>query len=167
MTRLGFTLTVLTLICGLLSSCGFHLRGGFQLPDGDIYVSSNIDSLVARALKKKIERKRSGALATDPLAADITISITEENSQKVLAVLSNTGSIDEYEITYNVTFGISSKNGHIESPVQDRLTLKRQMTYEDQALTDKSDEERALIEDMASEVATRILVRLSRVTQTQ
>jgi outer membrane lipopolysaccharide assembly protein LptE/RlpB len=130
-------------------------------------VSSNIDSLVARALKKKIERKRSGALATDPLAADITISITEENSQKVLAVLSNTGSVDEYEITYNVTFDISSKNGRIEAPVQDRLTLKRQMTYEDQALTAKSDEERTLIEDMASEVATRILVRLSRVTQTQ
>jgi len=82
-------------------------------------------------------------------------------------VLSNTGSVDEYEITYNVTFGISSKDGRIGAPVQDRLTLKRQMTYEDQALTAKSDEERTLIEDMASEVATRILVRLSRMTQTQ
>jgi len=41
------------------------------------------------------------------------------------------------------------------------------MTYEDRELTAKSDEERTLIEDMASEVAARILVRLSRVTQTQ
>jgi LPS-assembly lipoprotein len=94
-------------------------------------------------------------------AAEAAISILEEASTRTVAVLSNAGSVDEYELIYTIRYKIElSENS--SSSVERQIVLRRKITHSDLDIAAKSNEENSLIDDMASEAATSILVRLSR-----
>ena len=71
------------------------------------------------------------------------------------------GSVDEYELIYTVRYRIGQ--GQNSSSMQEgQIVLRRKITHSDLDIAAKSNEEDALINDMASEAATGILVRLSK-----
>ena len=144
-----------------LSSCGFKLKGSYEIPYQTIYLQAAGESRVGRIIKRKIQRKSNIEIVQTLSAAEATINILEEVSTRVVAVLSNVGSVDEYELIYTVRYRIGP--GQNSSSMQEgQIVLRRKITHSDLDIAAKSNEEDALISDMASEAATGILVRLSR-----
>ena len=144
-----------------LSSCGFKLKGSYEIPYQTIYIQAVGESRVARGIKKRIQRKPNNEIVQTLSAAEVTISILEEASTRTVAVLSNEGSVDEYELIYTIRYKIELlKNS--SSPMERQIVLRRKITHSDLDIAAKSNEEDALIDDMASEAANSILVRLSR-----
>ena len=144
-----------------LSSCGFKLKGSYEIPYQTIYLQAAGESRVGRIIKKKIQRKSNIEIVQTLSAAEATINILEEVSTRAVAVLSNVGSVDEYELIYTVRYRIGP--GQNSSSMQEgQIVLRRKITHSDLDIAAKSNEEDALISDMASEAATGILVRLSR-----
>lgn len=144
-----------------MSSCGFKLKGSYEIPYQTIYLQAEVESRVGRVIKKKIQRTSNVDLVQTASAAEVAINILSEGSVRTVAVLSNAGSVDEYELVYTVGYRFDSLNESINT-VDHQLVLRRKITHSDLDIAAKSNEENALINDMASEAATRILVRLSR-----
>ena len=144
-----------------LSSCGFKLKGSYEIPYQTIYLQAAGESRVGRIMKRKIQRKSNIEIVQTLSAAEATINILEEVSTRAVAVLSNVGSVDEYELIYTVRYRIGP--GQNSSSMQEgQIVLRRKITHSDLDIAAKSNEEDVLINDMASEAATGILVRLSR-----
>lgn len=144
-----------------LSSCGFKLKGSYEIPYQTIYLQAAGESRVGRIIKRQIQRKSNIEIVQTLSAAEATINILEEVSTRAVAVLSNVGSVDEYELIYTVRYRIGP--GQNSSSMQEgKIVLQRKITHSDLDIAAKSNEEDALINDMASEAATGILVRLSR-----
>ena len=144
-----------------MSSCGFKLKGSYEIPYQTIYLQAEVESRVGRVIKKKIQRTSNVDLVQTASAAEVAINILSEVSARTVAVLSNEGRVDEYELVYTVVYRFDSLNESINT-VDHQLVLRRKITHSDLDIAAKSNEENALINDMASEAATRILVRLSR-----
>ena len=149
------------LIVACLSGCGFKLKGGWEIPYETVYLQTDMNSRVGRALKKKISRKSNVDLVDQVNLAAIVVTVLGENSMREVSVLSNAGSVDEYELIYTVRYKFYSPND-ASMDIESQLVLRRKITHSDLEIAAKSNEEDALISDMASEAATRILVRLSR-----
>ena len=82
-------------------------------------------------------------------AAQVAINILEEASTRTVAVLSNAGSVDEYELIYTIRYKIElSENS--SSSVEWQIVLRRKITHSDLDIAAKSNEENSLIYDMAS-----------------
>ena len=144
-----------------LSSCGFKLKGSYEIPYQTIYLQAAGESRVGRIIKRKIQRKSNIEIVQTLSAAEATINILEEVSTRAVAVLSNVGSVDEYELIYTVRYRIGP--GQNSSSMQEgQIVLRRKITHSDLDIAAKSNEEDVLIDDMALEAATGILVRLSR-----
>ena len=144
-----------------LSSCGFKLKGSYEIPYQTIYLQAAGESRVGRIIKRKIQRKSNIEIVQTLSAAEVTINILEEVSTRAVAVLSNVGSVDEYELIYTVRYRIGPGQNSI-SMQEGQIVLRRKITHSDLDIAAKSNEEDVLINDMASEAATGILVRLSR-----
>ena len=154
--KLLFLIVVMT-----LSSCGFKLKGSYEIPYQTIYLQAAGESRVGRIIKKKLQRRPNIEIVQTLSAAEVAINILEEASTRTVAVLSNAGSVDEYELIYTVRYKIElSENS--SSSVERQILLRRKITHSDLDIAAKSNEENSLIDDMASEAATSILVRLSR-----
>ena len=144
-----------------LSSCGFKLKGSYEIPYQTIYLQAAGESRVGRIIKRQIQRKSNIEIVQTSSVAEAAINILEEVSTRAVAVLSNVGSVDEYELIYTVRYRIGP--GQNSSSMQEgQIVLRRKITHSDLDIAAKSNEEDVLINDMASEAATGILVRLSR-----
>lgn len=144
-----------------LSSCGFKLKGSYEIPYQTIYLQAAGESRVGRIIKRKIQRKFNIEIVQTLSAAEATINILEEVSTRAVAVLSNVGSVDEYELIYTVRYRVGPRQNS-SSMQEGQIVLRRKITHSDLDIAAKSNEEDVLINDMASEAATGILVRLSR-----
>ena len=144
-----------------LSSCGFKLKGSYEIPYQTIYLQAAGESRVGRIIKRQIQRKSNIEIVQTLSAAEATINILEEVSTRAVAVLSNVGSVDEYELIYTVRYRIG-QGQNSSSMQEEQIVLRRKITHSDLDIAAKSNEEDVLINDMASEAATGILVRLSR-----
>lgn len=144
-----------------LSSCGFKLKGSYEIPYQTIYLQAAGESRVGRIIKRQIQRKSNIEIVQTLSAAEATINILEEVSTRGVAVLSNVGSVDEYELIYTVRYRVGPGQNS-SNMTEGQIVLRRKITHSDLDIAAKSNEEDALINDMASEAATGILVRLSR-----
>lgn len=144
-----------------LSSCGFKLKGSYEIPYQTIYLQAAGESRVGRIIKRQIQRKSNIEIVQTLSAAEATINILEEVSTRAVAVLSNVGSVDEYELIYTVRYRVGPRQNS-SSMQEGQIVLRRKITHSDLDIAAKSNEEDVLINDMASEAATGILVRLSR-----
>ena len=144
-----------------LSSCGFKLKGSYEIPYQTIYLQAAGESRVGRIIKRKIQRKSNVEIVQTSSVAEAAINILEEVSTRAVAVLSNSGSVDEYELIYTVRYTIGPAQNS-SNMIEGQIVLRRKITHSDLDIAAKSNEEDALINDMASEAATGILVRLSR-----
>ncbi|MDG1143337.1 MAG: LPS assembly lipoprotein LptE [Burkholderiales bacterium] len=137
------------------------MKGTYEIPYQTIYLQAAGESRVGRIIKRQIQRKSNIEIVQTLSAAEATINILEEVSTRAVAVLSNVGSVDEYELIYTVRYKIALTQNS-SSTVESEIVLRRKITHSDLDIAAKSNEEDVLINDMASEAATGILGRLSR-----
>ena len=148
----------------LLTSCGFHLRGAYQLPEvmGKTYVqASNQNSELIRILKRSL--KANDLVVVDSVdAATATLKISAEIQDKRILSVDSRGRAREYELSYAITFSLQDHQSDSDVAEQ-TLKLEREFLFDTEDVLGKGREETTLIKDMQQDMVRLILLRLQSV----
>jgi LPS-assembly lipoprotein len=157
------TISIIVLVCMMLTACGFQLRGIANLSFKTLYIQG-ANTSISRELKRAI--LANNILITDKVEeADLVLEMLNEVNEKRILSLSGTGVVREYELIYQVNFRTREQINPIWKSVQ-TVKMRRDFSFSDSALLGKSDEEARLNTDMRSDAVHEIIRRLSAIKTT-
>jgi LPS-assembly lipoprotein len=157
MNRLWLIGVVATSLVG----CGFHLEGRTPLPASmkTAYVqATDMQTDFAQSLRKAL--LTSGARPpNDKKAASSVVNILKDDVVRRTLSVSAQNKPNEYEITYNIRFSVSSGDKELLAP-QD-ISAVRSYSFDETRLLAKEHEESILRQAMAHDLADRVIRQLS------
>ena len=143
-------------LCVLVNGCGFQLRGAATLPFDTLFIPSNHTMLIE--LSRTVRNGSNAKVVTDPKAAAATFALINEYREKVILSVNTAGRIREYQLRYAIVFRVhDGKGGEFVPP--NTITLRRDITFNDQVLA-KESEEVLLYREMQSDMVQQIIRRL-------
>lgn len=159
------SILVSLLVLFMLSSCGFHPRGGSrQLASAErIFVDASRDSAVAEELRIALSDRGFAVVALRD-DATVFLRVTDESQSRRIVSVQRTGKVSEFELSHSVNMLVAqSENDNI--PVYDpsqssnRVVVIREYTYDQVGVLGKEDEERILRNEMREELVLQIVLR--------
>lgn len=150
------------LFTGLLSACGFHLRGQVQMPGSlqAIYIDGGKpDSAMRSILRQKLIS--SGVEVVQQVqAATATLLITKDETTRREVSLNANGQPNEYELKYELGYHLLDKSNKSLLP-QQTLSQLRTYQYDANQVLAKEEEERRLKQKMALSAVNQMLRQIS------
>jgi LPS-assembly lipoprotein len=162
---------VLLAALGVLSSCGFHLRGTGKVEMSPVFSTLRImvegnqqqnDPLLV-AMKNAL-RTQTDVQIEDTGDAPLLVLYGERSDSQVLSV-SSTGKADEYLLKYEVSFRLTGKDGK-EVAESQTIRVQRDHAFDRLNVLSKEREEQELRREMQRDAVQQILRRLSRIAPT-
>lgn len=155
--RLAFLFS-LSLFC---SACGFHLRGAVDIPYTRFYIASpSADSALGTELRRQIQGHRPEVLVDSLASAEAVFHQIGNSRERVITVLNADGRVREYQLRLVYSFRIDDREGNALSPVAN-IIIAREMTYDDNLILAKEQEEEFLWQEMERDLVQQILRRLA------
>ena len=143
-------------VCALASGCGFQLRGAAKLPFDTLYIAGNHPMLVE--LSRTLRNSSNAKIVDDPKTANANFAMLGEARDKVILSVNTAGRVREYQLRYAINFRVhDGKGGEYVPP--NIITLRRDITFNDQVLA-KESEEVLLYCEMQSDMVQQIIRRL-------
>ncbi|MBV1908186.1 MAG: hypothetical protein KUG78_02635 [Kangiellaceae bacterium] len=165
---------VLTLLIGVTSGCGFHLRGqsdGKSLTSGKgltVYLAVNSDDkLLRRQITNDLQASDLLVVSEPELSGNHLVVVSAKVNKRAIGVDSN-GRNNEFELNQNVQFivnAFASETGakkiqKVESLLEPIEVQARRSFYLDNIdLIGKRAEEKGLLESIRQEVSRKIISR--------
>lgn len=155
-------LTWLLMIALMISACGFHLRGNYDLSK----------SLAVVSLQGISQHSDTGRLLVSALnASDVTVAdekdtnnfrlvISNESINKRILSLDSTGRANQYELRYQLSFKLQDEQGQ-DRVAEKTISLRREFLYDENLVLAKSAEEKRLVQDMRSDAVQQLIRRLA------
>jgi LPS-assembly lipoprotein len=163
-TMIGRRLLIILLVL-TLNSCGFKLRGQFELPAAMAF--TYIDSrrppntpptALAAALTSAL--RVNGVVVTDkPEDAGARLLILNENYQRRTIASGKSGEVRQYDLEYNVNFMVTLKDGKTLVPEQN-VSVLRDILYDETQILGRVEGEELTRQEMIRDVASAIMRRL-------
>ncbi len=163
---------VLLAALGVLSSCGFHLRGTGKVEFPPMLSTLRVvvensqqqnDPLLV-AMKNAL-RTQTDVQIEDTGDAPLLVLYGERSDSQVLSV-SSTGKADEYLLKYEVSFRLTGKDGK-EVAESQTVRVQRDIAFDRLNVLAKEREEQELRRAMQRDAVQQILRRLSRIAPTE
>jgi LPS-assembly lipoprotein len=150
------------LALGLLfvAACGFQLRGAVEFPYQSFYIELPRNSDLGAELRRQVRAHQPQALTEDKEKADAVFREVSYRTGRIIAALNAEGRAREYQLRLDYAFRIEDRNGAPLSPVSE-IVLVREVTYDDNQLLAKDQEEAFLWQDMNRDLVQQILRRLA------
>jgi len=149
------------LILMLLTSCGFKLRGAYQLPSAMqlTYVdASQVSPGISRALIRNLKSSDIKIANTDVEGAAVLKLFKETKTKRIVSVDAN-GRAREYTLTYVISFSVKAKEDDFEIESQE-IRIDRDFVFDTEDVLGNSREESQLYEEMQQDLIRLILLRL-------
>ena len=179
-------LFLVLLLIGLLSACGFKLRGsaalpGPKLPFATIALSLDPTSEFHAQLKRNIEASSPGTrVVTDVREADAVLTVLGDTVQKNILSLSASGRAREFQLVRSFAFKVHANvataaaatppvkytdappvAGPTEYIAPSTITLRREITFSDDLVLSKESEEQLLWRDIQNDLVQQLMRRLA------
>jgi LPS-assembly lipoprotein len=142
----------------LLSACGYHLRGAFQLPENmkNVYVEGGSGALLDQF--KQVLKTSSANLSSSRTGAGIVIKVANEEFNRRVVSLSSRGKSNEFELEYRMDYEFANAK---DALLMERQTVDiRREYYNDQtAVIAKENEENVIRNEMYQQAVQAILNR--------
>jgi LPS-assembly lipoprotein len=146
----------------LLAGCGFKPVSTAALPFETLYVSTGAYASFGGVFKRFVESySRTTRIADTPASADAVVEILHEQQEKQILALNSDGRVQEYLLRYRVSFRVLDRAGRVLIP-PDNIVLERDLTYDDDAVLAKENEEAFLYRDMQMDAVQQLVRRLSQ-----
>lgn len=145
-----------------LAGCGHQLRGSGALPAAlrATYISNPSDDWkFKRALIRGIERA-GGDVLSSPEGASSTLRIDQVRVERNTLSISDTGRINEYEISLIVAYTLIPAGGNSDTATRQTLTLRNDYQYDPSLVLAKSAEQEQITAELRDKAVQRILTRL-------
>lgn len=143
-----------------LAGCGFQLRGSTQIPFASMYLGVGESSGLGNELRRNLRSASNTTVVDDPKQAQARFELMSETREKEVLSINSAGRAREYTLRYTIKYRVHDGKGHdfIEPST---LTLKRDVSFNEDATLAKESEEGLLFRDMQSDMVQQILRRLS------
>ena len=156
---IALTLLVLT---GLTAACGFQLRGSTELPFKTLWVGFSDASPLGTEFRRYIRSGTSTKLVEDATQAEARLMVLGESRTKEILSLNSAGRVREYSLFYTFVFKVDDGKGRdFISPT--RITLKRDISVNENTQLAKEAEENLLYRDMQSDLVQQLIRRLGAI----
>ncbi|CAN5377247.1 hypothetical protein BH09PSE6_BH09PSE6_25870 [soil metagenome] len=153
--------TALVLMGSLLASgCGFHLRGSANVPFKTMFLNVNEASGLGNELRRNLRAASDVKIVDTPEAAEGIFDLIAETREKEILSINSAGRAREYTLRYRVRYRVHDGHGR-EFIASSELSLKRDISFNEDALLAKESEEALLYRDMQTDMVQQILRRLS------
>jgi len=150
---------LLALLMLTVSACGFQLRGAQTLPFSSLYIP--IEGWeTGGVLKRNIRLLGSTQVVETPQEAQAVLTLIGESREKNVLSLSGTGRVREYQLIYRLAFRVNDLKGREFIPPTE-IILVRELTFSDDQVLAKSQEEDLLYRDMQNDVVQQLMRRLA------
>jgi LPS-assembly lipoprotein len=149
---------IAVLLALIVSACGFKLRGVADLSFNTLYIQGS-----KLTLSRDLERQLKANGVTIVQSADdaeVLLELMSKSSQKRIMSLSGGGLVREFELLYLLNFRIREASNPLWGPVQ-TIRGRRDLSYNDNVLLGKAEEEARLNLDMRSDAIRELLKRLT------
>lgn len=147
---------------GLLSACGFHLRGNNDFAFKRLYINLPQNSQMRAQLRRLIDNGSDTVVVSDKQDADAFLDVLSENRVKTISSLTPQGVVREYRITYRFNFQLRDAHDNLLIPPSE-ITLFRDLSYNETQVLAKDYEEAALYRDMQGDIVNQLVRRLASV----
>lgn len=158
-TRARIVIFAAMLVC-TLGSCGFHLAAPTKLPFRTIYIAAPQYSSFAAELKRSIASGSPGKLVDRAEDAEVVLEIYGEGQDAQILSLTAAGRVAEYQLNYRVNYRLHD-GANKDWIVPSEIVLKRDMTYDDQAVLAKENEQNLMFQAMREDAVRQMVRRLS------
>ena len=148
------------LFLSALASCGFQLRGSTELPFRTLWVGFSDASPLGTEFRRYIRSGTSTRLVEDPNQAEARLQVLGESRDKEILSLNADGRVREYNLFYTFVFKVDDGKGR-DFIVPTRITLKRNISVNENTQLAKEAEENLLYRDMQSDLVQQLLRRLA------
>ncbi|MDP2560591.1 LPS assembly lipoprotein LptE [Psychrobium sp. 1_MG-2023] len=146
----------------VLSSCGFRLKGDYQLPPSLLTLklqSPDNYGELSRLVKSKLARYQ--VTVADSTDTDLPILfLSKDKLERGTLSLFSTGQVAEYELTYSVDYLLTLPN---QEPQRFNVTIRRDYLDDPQSAQAKSRERAQLLREIRAEAAQIIVYQLSQI----
>ncbi|MBK4734848.1 LPS-assembly lipoprotein LptE [Noviherbaspirillum pedocola] len=161
----GRRLAAAALVAGLLSGCGFHMRGsGPQepLPFKTLYLAFAPESPLGVELRRNLRAVNQVQLVDDRKAAEAILEPLTDSRDKQVLSLNSQGRVREFNLFYRFSFRVVDNAGHVLLPTS-QVTVRRILPYNENQALAKEIEEAQLYREMQSDVVQQVLRRISSI----
>jgi LPS-assembly lipoprotein len=161
----GRRLAAAALAAGLLSGCGFHMRGsGPQqpLPFKTLYLGFAPESPIGVELRRNLRAVNQVKLVDDRKQAEAILEPMGESRDKQVLSLNAQGQVQEYNLFYRLTFRVVGQNGQVLLPPS-QITVRRILPYNVNQALAKEIEEAQMYREMQTDVVQQILRRIASI----
>lgn len=149
------------LLCGLLASCGFQLKGVTPLPFNTIYTNINENSAFGAKIRRAIIASSPNTrFVSDPAQAEARLTQLANNQTMREVSIDARGQVEEYELNLDFTFQLTDAKGHLVLPPT-TLQSTREIPYDTGLLQAKQGEISSLFLEMQQSLVDRIVRRLT------
>ena len=147
---------------GLLSACGFHLRGMYDMPSWLNDVAIIIQN-GHRDLETLLQDQFSAyhiRTIREPSQARYWLIIEQDNEEQHITSVSSSTTSRQYQMTYTVRYKLQEAQGRDVIP-SCQIAVTRQLTLNSDRILGSDDEENILKKEMRRDAVTQILDRIS------
>lgn len=149
-------------LAGMLTACGFTMRGTTPLPFDSLYLSGISDNSrfggdVARAIRASSPHTR--LMEEREQAQAVLIAVRQSRTRREVS-LNPQGRVEEYELVVRYTFRLVDARGNVLLP-DTTFSDTRDMPYDDNAVQAKQGETETLYRDMEKSLVSRLMRRLT------
>jgi LPS-assembly lipoprotein len=153
----------------VLSACGFQLRGsvlGQNLPFKSIYLDVPATSALGSELRRNIRGSGELRITETPEEAEAILKVLSETRSKTILSLNSQGRVREYGLNYTVVISVQdNKKADLLAPTT--ISLKRDISYNENQVLAKETEEGMMYRDMQSDAVQQILRRVAAIKPRQ
>ena len=176
-------LSIVLLLIGLVSACGFKLRGSAALPAPKLPFATIALTLAPTSefyaqLKRSIEASSANTRVVDLKEAEAVLTVLGDTSLKTILSLSSAGKAREYRLVRTFIFKVTANTpdaapvpqlkytdapaaGPTEYVATSTLVLRRDITYNDDLVLSKESEEALLWRDIQNDLVQQLMRRLA------
>ncbi|MBX3647427.1 MAG: hypothetical protein KF853_00710 [Rhodocyclaceae bacterium] len=142
----------------LLAACGFQLRGAQPLPFSSLYIAENWE--LGAMLRRNIRALGNTQLPATPQEAQAVFTVLGEAREKHILSLSATGRVREFQLRYRLAYRVHDLKGREFIPPTE-IVLVRDISFADERVLAKEQEEGLLYRDMQNDMVQQVLRRMA------
>lgn len=161
------SLGAVLLASGVLTGCGFKLRGYQAFAFTRIAIMPNPGGAVAQDLRRSFGAVVQVLAPDEPLTqAQLVLNVGNEQRERVVVGVNASGQVRELQLRMRVRLHLTTALGK-EIIDNDEISQQRDISYFETAALAKEAEEALLFRDMQSDIVQQILRRLAAVKASQ
>lgn len=158
---------LILLACALLlTACGFQLRGSSDLPFETLYIALPESSELHAQLTRTVQASSKTRVVASAAEAQAVFAVTADNQSKNILSLSSAGRVREYELVRTFAFRVHDAKGQELVPAG-QIVLRRDISFADDQILSKENEEALLRRDMQNDLVQQLLRRFTAAKQLQ